>query len=276
MVHDTASRYLCHTGRIRVSEAHAQMAIFCSRYLTSHAFAEALQASTIHRLALDGYYGLCDYACVFWQHHVQWVLANQRELDADLKNKIIQFVNRLLEVFCRTGLSNVAGNRVVVEDLNEGAVRSGIEEWQKNGNQDSFLVDQITSIRKVIESIDLNTLHDHERTGFEELNGIARFKCPKIKCSRFAVGFSSAEMRRQHMQEHDRPFKCQVESCYARTIGYSSQLALDGHHRRLHASDQNTALLFPKTKGSEPLSINTAASKGDLEAIKTFHQMAFP
>ncbi|RYP07648.1 hypothetical protein DL764_002385 [Monosporascus ibericus] len=97
LVHDTAGKYLIHTGRIRLFEEHTEMAIFCCRYLTSGPFKLGVQERSIRDLALSGYYGFQDYAGAFWHHHIDSVL----NLAADLPMQLSEDITR--SVFCLLG-----------------------------------------------------------------------------------------------------------------------------------------------------------------------------
>jgi ankyrin repeat protein len=147
-------------------------------------------------------------------------------------------------------------------DLSVQEIRNFLEEWQMN-DQKGLFEKQTSAIRRVIESI--NSTKDV----FLELNGIPRFKCSKFQCENFAFGFEERQARDSHINEHELPFKCPNEGCYARTLGYSSRLVLDAHVKRLHSDNTNSQPLFPPSV-TKKVDIFTASAKGDLDAVKKF------
>ena len=248
------------------------MAIFCSRYLTSHPFAIGLRADAIQELALTGYYGFLDYASAFWQDHVEFVITSDSGLDADLKADVLRSAKHLLEVCFSSDPEDDTSRHT----LTECTILSDIKEWRSTSSEAFGILERTAAIRKVTEAIDHATLADRALATFLELNGIVRFKCPKIRCLKFAAGFTNQPDRDLHILEHERPFKCSAEGCYARATGYSSQPALDAHFRRLHGNVSNKATLFPQSGRMKESTVHSAASKGNLEEVKILHNLGVP
>jgi hypothetical protein len=147
-----------------------------------------------------------------------------------------------------------------------------VGKWQPNGSE-AFATFQrkVTAVRKVIESVGPDQLDGKAKAAFEELSGLPRFKCPKIQCLKFATGFPDAQARDFHVMQHDRPFKCGAEGCYARAAGFSSLSALNSHVARFHADDKSSPALFPPPKGKKKPDIFKASSQGNLGELKALH-----
>lgn len=231
------------------------MAIYCSQYLASYPFAERLCADDIEESAVTGYYGLLDYALASFQHHTDFILTVNSGSNIDLRQNVIQSVGRLLY------LSNLTATNAAMR----------IAEWLSSRGDPSSIQMRTAAIRKVIEVIDYSALNDGTRRAFLDLNGLERFKCPRIRCLKFASGFQNQQERNLHLLEHDRPFKCSTEGCYARVTGFSSKCDMDNHSRRIHPHAADSAL-FSKPRRKEMSDIHSAASQGDLECVKTLHQ----
>ncbi|KAH0537126.1 hypothetical protein FGG08_006059 [Glutinoglossum americanum] len=272
-VHDTAGKYLIHSGRISLFEEHAKMAIFCSRYLTSYPFSDGLEANSIRDLALSGYYGFHDYAVVFWHYHVGRVLAGESNLTAGLRMDVLKSVIRLLGIYTTTPPTDPETQSPTSQPSpTEQDVRTLIETWRSNGGGAFAISERRTSaVRQVIESINPAQLDDKEKAGLLGLIGLPRFKCPKIQCLKFSAGFPNQQTRDSHVREHERPFKCPAEGCYARISGFLSQSALDVHVGRFHPDDKSPSTLFPHLKRKKQSNIFTACSQGSLEEVKAFH-----
>ncbi|KAK3687178.1 hypothetical protein B0T22DRAFT_438844 [Podospora appendiculata] len=75
-----------------------------------------------------------------------------------------------------------------------------------------------------------------------ESHGIPRFKCPKIHCHFFEIGFEQCAPRDKHVDDHDRPFRCPEADCYAQTTGFSTQSSLNEHVRRFHTDREGRTM----------------------------------
>lgn len=214
---------------------------------------------------MSGYYGLLDYALAFFQHHTDFILTFNSDSNIDLRQKVIQSVDRLLPCssFEPDEESNFTATNV--------AIQLRLAEWLGFRGGSSSIEMRTAAIRKVIEAIDHSTLNDGTRRAFLDLNGLERFKCPRIRCLKFASGFQNQQERNLHLLEHERPFKCSTEGCYARVTGFSSKCDMDNHSRRLHAHAADSAL-FSRPRRNEMSDIHSAASRGDLESVKTLHK----
>ncbi|OCL02208.1 hypothetical protein AOQ84DRAFT_349486, partial [Glonium stellatum] len=268
LVHDTAGKYLDRAGRICLFEEHVKMAVFCSRYLTSSPFGHFLGGRSIQKFALSGYYGFQDYAAAFWFSHVGYVLNPAVDPHVGLSQDIFGPVICLLrdyEVTQRAGLTT-SGSQ---PDLAPQQIRKAVQEWHQSGQKDSF-EERTSTIRRVIELINLAELDDQSEAAFLGLNGVPRFKCPKLRCEEFALGFTDQRTRDVHVQEHERPFKCSTEGCISRSVGFPSQSTLDVHVKRFHSDSASPQLLFPPPSTKKTDSIFTACARGDLDAVKSF------
>src|SRR6478735_2692989 len=90
--------FLVRTSRLNLLQEHANMALFLSRYLTSPPFTPVITADDVVAAAITGYYGLQDYATVFWYHHVRFLLdpasAGETRLGDNLAASIAAFLDR--------------------------------------------------------------------------------------------------------------------------------------------------------------------------------------
>ncbi|KAF4977612.1 hypothetical protein FZEAL_5896 [Fusarium zealandicum] len=270
-VHNTAGRYLIHTGHIDLLEEHTRMALFCSRYLTSQPFHKGLRAEPIQEFALSGYYGFLDYAVATWLHHLSFVLDGSSNLAAG-------------EIF---DLLSSATNTLQTYDIPEGSVSTlssstqkasteptiqkvqvMLREWRQNGKR-CHLEKRISIIRDAMESIDVSALNERARTIFLGLNGPSSFKCPRSDCHNFNNGFSCSQARDVHMADHERPFKCLARGCFAGFTGFRTKSELQVHTKLHHPADEPPAY-FPRLKKKAEKSIFDACIKGDLDSVKSF------
>ncbi|KAH8693390.1 hypothetical protein GQ44DRAFT_595961, partial [Phaeosphaeriaceae sp. PMI808] len=267
LVHDTAGKYLIHTGRIRLFDEHVKTAIFCSRYLASGPFKHDLRERSIQYFALSGYYGFQDYAVASWHFHIDSILNLEANSTEELSDDIVRSVICLFreyEVTQQTGSITLGPQ----PDLAAQQIREILQAWRSNGQKDSF-EERTTSIRRVVELIDPAELDDARQRVFLYFNGVPRFKCPKPRCQQFSLGFMDRQTRDAHVDEHLRPFKCPNEGCYARSTGFPSQSDLDRHVKRLHSDNGSSRPWFPSS-AKKTADIFAACKRGDLDAVKAF------
>lgn len=113
------------------------------------------------------------------------------------------------------------------------------------------------------------TLTNEELDIINNLYGFkTMFKCPKLWCNYFTIGFSTSEGRKKHVICHERPFCCPEEGCIASRSGFDAQEKLKQHMDR-HHSPLNFEVRFPKKLAKER-NIHKAAATGDVAAVLSF------
>jgi ankyrin repeat protein len=99
------------------------------------------------------------------------------------------------------------------------------------------------------------------------LYGPIRYKCPKPWCGSFSVGFATRQQRKDHVNEHDRPFRCTTEGCYHVDIGFPTESGLKQHIKRHHTQPEMTLFPKPRKAGKGKGDIFTAVKEGDLDTV---------
>ncbi|QYS97700.1 hypothetical protein H0G86_004921 [Trichoderma simmonsii] len=272
LVHETAGSYLAHTGRVRILEEHARTAIFCSQYLTSLPFTSELNTLKIQELALTGFYGFLDYAVAFWHHHFKRAMNSESGANSDLRAEALQSAKRVHDIW----VSSLPQDQEIGNLIPEQPAQSDIKQQYQSAGDIHGIHQRIISIRKGIEAINLSSLAESHRTSFIELDGITKFKCPDLRCTKFSDGFCDEHHRDLHVRAHKRPFKCVVDGCYARVMGYPTSQALDAHSKRFHDEDSGTTLSFPKQSGTEVSAMHAAARQGNLALVMALHTAGIP
>jgi hypothetical protein len=103
--------------------------------------------------------------------------------------------------------------------------------------------------REVIEK--MSTLKKGENQVSSVLNtyyGETRFKCRKLTCYWFHVGFFDAKTRKTHEARHDRPFRCAFPDCSLEDMGFKNNKDLEKHERMFHPSREQQAETFAPSK----------------------------
>ncbi|KAJ3455735.1 hypothetical protein MRS44_017217 [Fusarium solani] len=254
MVHETASKYLIQRGTINLLQEHADMALFCCRYLSSRPFLADPKSDTLHDAIRSGYFGFIDYAAVHYSYHVQEALDDTSVLRA----AVVKSAVCLLEA-CSDGLTP---DQSTLEESSALAVTNSL----CAENTKESVQYHVATIQAALESRHDSLSGDQ---AYLDLSGPMRFKCPRIHCSKFATGFRDKDARYRHFNKHKRPFICADADCFAHVVGCESQQRLEAHMKAFH--QDNSGVAFPSTKGTKPKDIFEACKRGNLEEVKRFY-----
>jgi hypothetical protein len=72
------------------------------------------------------------------------------------------------------------------------------------------------------------------RDTVETYYGAKPFKCPRLLCEFFYLGFAADKDRQHHTNRHDRPFPCPLDGCTQGPFGFASNKDKDRHVRMYH------------------------------------------
>ncbi|KAF4457118.1 hypothetical protein F53441_906 [Fusarium austroafricanum] len=250
MIHETASQYLVHSETINLLQEHVDMTLFCCRYLSSEPFLGAQNQDTSDIIP-SGYFGFMDYAAVHYRSHALKV----ESLGAQQAVKTA--VADLTKAHCSGGPYHTVGSDDDEDTLQEN-----------NQDPTSAIQQNVLAIR-----IAMDRLSDSisEGTVFREFHGPTRFKCPKIHCSKFSVGFSYQPALDAHINVHERPFRCNHHDCFAYVVGFTSQEELQYHIDDIHTDESQASVKFPAVNGAMKRDLYDACKSGDLDEVKRLH-----
>ncbi|RMJ07063.1 hypothetical protein CDV36_013332 [Fusarium kuroshium] len=255
MVHETAGKYLVQRGVINLLQEHANMALFCCRYLSSQPFLQDLETTDVQNALRSGYFGLLDYATAHCSDHIQEAQKHASSLPAD----VITSAMRLLTAYSR----NTPNESVLEMEASAQTVTNTL----RAENIDLLIQARLVVIRAATES----QHHDlSKEDAYLNLSGPLRFKCPRVSCSKFTTGFRNKATRDLHLENHERPYRCTYTDCFGHDVGYESLERLEAHCEAFHR-DTVKLSTFPSTKDAKPKDIFEACKQGNLELVKEFH-----
>ncbi|KAG5662594.1 hypothetical protein KAF25_005012 [Fusarium avenaceum] len=260
MVHKTAIEYLIHTGTIDLLQEHVSMALFCCRYLSSQPFLVGLDYPDMHTAIQTGYFGFMDYAAVHFNSHCQAIKSSHEKLPSGSESKIA------VEAAIRDLARSHCG------EINDALVESPPTDYRlETGSQGLGLSIQqsVTIIREAMLARQCDLSPDAQ---FSSLEGPIRLKCSRIQCSKFAIGFVEQDAYDQHLEAHERPFRCNNPSCFAYVTGYASQQQLRDHFEDVHSEGSQPKFSFPTVNTKSKWDVIEACKAGNLDEVKRFHQ----
>lgn len=244
------------------------MALFCARYITSFPFTLGLGRNEIENHALTGYYGFLDYASAFWAKHVYEAVHKATNIDVDIYDKILHAAARVMDEY---GNQNDA---YTSESTPSNIVKRHIEEIADDvrGWENSFPIEfRAHAIRNILETLLSENGALRSQDSVARLYGAVQYKCHKPWCQSFTTGFKSEEDRHRHILEHERPFRCSVDGCFGKDIGFPSELTLRQHNERFHSVQSTIQFDPPPRSKSKARDIVIAAAAGDLHEVKACH-----
>lgn len=256
-------RYLVQKRWINSALEHAKAATFCFRYLTSKPFCGPTESISLH--VRQGYYGFQDYAVKHCLDHLE----NYTGLESP--ENLLEETMESARVFLATYSLPVPQD---VPVLSHRDISNFFNQLPKDKREraDTLTIGYRTlDIRTVIEKIRIQDLPPQDEAFIGNVYGKqVTYKCPKIWCDYFSMGFDKNEDRQKHVDSHNRPFRCSEEDCFAFQLGYSSKSRMEEHKSKYHSSEREE-LRFPQTMvRRDNDTLLEAAGRNDLASMLAF------
>jgi ankyrin repeat protein len=244
------------------------MALFCTEYLLSIPFHVIQQDDELRGSIRAGYYAFQDYAVSYWFSHIYsavTILGNS----IDTHERLVRQFKSLLEEY---GIPDQSGACLGITELrNLTEVLHCIPLDARSRNQWFDLERRTSRIRHVIEELrEKSDLNDANEVLTQEIYGTLQYKCPKIWCTQFNIGFESRLARDKHLNRHDRPFRCVERDCPFEALGFETETQLQRHVSRNHARIDINQFEFPQPTNKKGDTLYKASARGDVAAVKCF------
>lgn len=258
--------YLIRKRWVDLSLEHAQAASFCFRYLTSTPFLSAID-NQVSLYARQGYYALQDYSVQYFLDHFLHAIGKGTSDAAQTAPNTMKSARDFLKSYNVSTNLPWADDEVSTQEIVQFFKKIPKDQRDRAGAFD--IADRTVRIRSHIEVVRSQTLTNEELDIINNLYGFeTTFKCPKLWCNYFTIGFLTSEERKKHVICHERPFCCPKEDCIASRSGFDAQEKLKQHMDRQH-SPLSLEVRFPKKLAKER-NIHNAAATGDMAAVLAF------
>jgi hypothetical protein len=241
-----------------------KLATLCIDYLNLPGF----WTQNVEELILEGYYAFMDYAIAFWLRHLEAGTIKSEEQDdegAVAGNETWTMFMESLEIFLDKHWASPKSSLLVSKrnsdrlqrfreasfyDTLEQAVVSTRKQLTFYGEmkKEEIALDLgeiLLMIRPLLEAAYAQPKDDSAKDRFEQMYGSNLYKCSRFSCNYFHNGFSTREEREQHLQKHDRPFRCTVEGCPVVIIGLATKSELEKHMKDTHGTLADQEGEFP-------------------------------
>ncbi|KAK8015049.1 hypothetical protein PG990_008345 [Apiospora arundinis] len=250
LVHLTARSFLIEENYVELARVEVSNTTLCLDYLNMPGFRTADIASSVP----SGYYAFMDYAAPYWLRHLENGLT-QADYDYDLLQELREPVEAFLTIHFTPPTKQFSRSQGNIKRLQyfrnfdfydqlEAVLVSTRKELtflgeMKPGEVTLDLASVVRTVRGHLEAGYLNATGKDEREAFERIYGKNLFRCPRLSCRYFYMGFQNLQQRDSHMEKHTRPFRCDVLGCPSSTIGMSTMKELNKHKKELHSIFQD-------------------------------------
>jgi hypothetical protein len=254
--------YLVENGVINVCHEELKIASLCMGYLALPGFEGILADSSVEDLLKIGYYAFVDYAACYWTSHLRAGIAYG--VPEQCTGKFMHHLQRFIDSRYRPGDESIqipVPTRILLnclqvfecdrfEDFLRAfvATERQVEAYGEGAaSNDALDIPNIISrIRTILEDAAVRESWDEvDRKLFTFFYGKAIYKCPRMSCSYFHRGFTSATERETHNQKHTLPYSCCYPGCLRVAVGFSSPNELQRHISQVHEIGQSKERKFP-------------------------------
>jgi hypothetical protein len=246
-------RYLIDKKFVDVATQELDLALLCVGYLSFPGFDPSIDLAETLRNLQQGYYGFSDYAFAYWARHVERTalfLKDERALQ-----DLVEAVSLFIEVHWSEPRSRLSIPKSTLERLEafkdaknfqEIACAIHVARRQLHATSKLELEDEVLHLRKVMRMVRtaLEDTHitchapcnaDYKKQ-FCSMYGSNIFKCPRINCTRFYLGFGTEQLRDDHVAKHERSFFCSFPGCHLAIIGCVTAKELQKHEIDAHGT----------------------------------------
>ena len=276
--------YIVRNEFISLSQVERNLTTLCLQYLTFPSFVSETSDAELENLVRSGQLAFHDYAIANWTgHFLEFVAAGAESAARNAQLVSTQSSTSIQSPtsYSMTALSEFESaledfTTLYAQEMKEETGEAAQECLAFSDSEYYREIQQIWSLskqystaalevrnkpcfdslenalvrgRQIIE--DLSTLQDDTASaisGLDEYYGASRFKCPKVTCHWFHVGFDNEKTRKTHVARHERPFRCEVSDCSAADMGFTNSKALEKHVRMFHPSFESQAETFTPLK----------------------------
>jgi hypothetical protein len=278
---DKYPSFLVETAQIDPALEELKMATYCIDYLNMPLFQGTIEDATV----MKGAYGFMEYAVSNWSRHVEvaaFLACGYHQVMAHL----VESLDLFLDVHWRdptiklpvsqrtTDRLEFFGNSTNFSKL-EQAITSTRKQLAffgqiRQGEITLDLLEVVKEVRLVLENVikTASVTNMKLHTSLVRMYGSRVFKCSRLSCQYFTVGFETDDDRDRHMDKHLRPLRCTDENCLGFTFGFAQEQQYSKHMKDYHP-DQQTQFPTNQDIDQSVKRLRSPAPQSALEALGT-------
>ncbi|EWG35919.1 hypothetical protein FVEG_00106 [Fusarium verticillioides 7600] len=257
LIHTSAKVFLIENSRyIDIVAKELELACHCIDYLNLPAFTDQPTAERI----LNGDYGFLEYAVLNWTRHLEagiLELGGHDDQISELSESLETFIRmHWIKPTVRLPISGGTQKRLKCFEALDfyDQLEQSVVSWKKQlrhfegmkpGEFALDLSSLVLGVRKELEHVATSISDASMQKTIEDKYGNMIFKCPRLTCQFFIIGFSTEKERNEHFDKHIRPFRCRDEGCRGSMFGFAAKEQRDKHIRDVHPEDFAQSQEFP-------------------------------
>ena len=253
-------RHIVNNNHINEQEVQCKLTTLCLRYLSLPCFVSGYDDCQRQENAREGWFSFQDYACSYWHFHIETFI---RECNGLRDTASLMDFAGALRLFFQTHREHLT--HITHSEIEHDLVKSfrghsfygdlflvwnHIFTHQKASFDDRNKVgiaqidEALHANRTVLEDFAPSD-HAIQRDSIEDYYGPNLFKCSRILCRFFHVGYNSKQARENHDNRHNRPYPCPFE-CRNAPLGFTTKKDQEKHVRFYHPEMTDRPSIFER------------------------------
>ncbi|EUC40122.1 hypothetical protein COCMIDRAFT_30891 [Bipolaris oryzae ATCC 44560] len=291
-VHFSAREFLLHVQSgpyLTEAKAHADISSTCIDLLLSHCFNEELPDESVREYIKAGSLLLENYVCRRWFDHIMKCVESAPEITHRNIESLLD--KRRNDGFGSSSNTISAGKRFngfagFPKELHTDLMNLDsfwrsrrrnfcfrkIQNWE---NLDPFTISKHQArIRRIFEQMLCSGSNHVANCGFAKLQALYGphiYGCSRPGCARFRDGFKNSEEKDNHIQAHDRQFKCDFIDCPYYDLGFTSTSLLQNHINQFHKSGLHNSASNSNFFVEAKAIVEDAINLDDLNLVRDMH-----
>jgi hypothetical protein len=272
--HETVAGHIVKSEGLDRGVLEADLTLYCLSYLCHQCFSDNLGFTDSY--VEQGIYAFQDYAISKWDSHLKATIESHGHVFRHDSNggAYQRQATTALQIFFQTNSNELVARGVNTESENSRVfsecqvvhdlpfhnvlvpIWSHILWHHRRGPQERCQV-SLKRLEKAIKSsrkaiLDWSSSKTGDPAVVEEFYGKHLYKCERPNCAFFYEGFDSEAALKNHLNRHERPFTCPLESsCSLARFGFATNRDRDRHVRIYHPDDPNSEEASSQTASRE-------------------------
>ncbi|KLO93164.1 uncharacterized protein LW93_6158 [Fusarium fujikuroi] len=233
-VHFTVKEYLLRNQKNKLldeGEALIEISATCLAYLCSNLMDADISDDDIQRNLVSGAYRLLNFAHRQWAECLRLCTRHFRD---ELPPQLVPLLGHIMQELVNPYYSEDLDTNLGFWSLDR--FKSNLEEVKTISRSLDFRSLMATSYDWRLDEGDAGW-PDFDSTTISAMTkhyGPAVNICPFLSCRFHQFPLMSRDLREKHVGQHDRPFKCAIETCEYSALGFSSRGQLELHRVQYH------------------------------------------
>ncbi|KAK1249395.1 hypothetical protein MKX07_002911, partial [Trichoderma sp. CBMAI-0711] len=264
MLRQDANNHIIQNEYINAQAVYCELAVLCLRYMCLVSDSRSYSDNERKDKVKLGWFSFQDYACSQWHSHISTVIELCGDFFHGSNQSHAQMFGSALQDFMNKHAAELTRDRHrdLLPQMPQQVTRfSGLFFYDNLCNlwnhiythqKDTYDIRNTVGIARIDEALVKNRdaletltpdMKAYQDDTIEDYYGPNLFKCKRLLCRFFHVGYDKKDDREAHNSRHERPYQCD-ENCNAAPIGFSTKKDKERHMRFYHPRWTNEQSVF--------------------------------